>query len=169
MVKLKLLKPDAIPAAIVKARQYRLLNEPNEAESICLDILEIDPDHQDALITLLLSLTDKFTENGLFPSFEQAQAIVGRLNDSHCKSYFGGIIFERRGKYHLQQAGPGSGSVAYDWLHKAMEAFGEALVSCDPENQDTILRWNSCARIINSNPDIKPVDGDNAEMLLDAY
>lgn len=169
MVELKKLNPEAVPAAIVRAKQYRLLNEPNEAESICLDILEIMPDHQDALITLLLSLTDKFAESGLLPSFEQAQGIVDRLDDSHCKFYYSGIIYERRGKHHLRQGGPGSGNVAYEWLHKALEAFSEALESCDPENRDTILRWNSCARIINSHPDVKPVDSDNVEMLLDSY
>ena len=34
---------DAVPAALAKAERYRLLNEPGEAESICLDVLQIDP------------------------------------------------------------------------------------------------------------------------------
>ena len=54
MSDMKKLSRDAIPAALDKARQYRLLNEPAEAESICLDILQADPENQQAIITLLL-------------------------------------------------------------------------------------------------------------------
>ena len=38
-----------MPAALEKALRYRLLNEPVEAESICRDVLEVDPDNQAAL------------------------------------------------------------------------------------------------------------------------
>src|SRR5262245_5730837 len=48
---------DAIPAALAKAERYRLLNEPLEAESICLDVLQIDGANQDAIVMLLLALT----------------------------------------------------------------------------------------------------------------
>ena len=57
---LKTLSPEAVPRALAKAERYRLLNEPGEAESICLDALEVDPDNQEALATLLLALTDQF-------------------------------------------------------------------------------------------------------------
>ena len=60
MFELKLLSKDAVPAALEKAMRYRLLNEPGEAESICLDVLKADPDNQEALVTLLLALTDRF-------------------------------------------------------------------------------------------------------------
>jgi hypothetical protein len=169
MIQLKSLSPEAIPAALVKAKQYRLLNEPNEAESICLDILETDPDHQEALSTLLLALTDKFGESGLTPAFEQAKGIVTRLDDSRSKHYYEGIIFERRGKFHLRQGGPGSGGVAYEWLTRAMESFDMALAESSRENQDTILRWNSCARIMNEHPDVRPFEPERAEMFMDAY
>ena len=86
MLKLKTLKPEAIPSALEKAKRYRLLNEPDGAESICLDILAVAPDHQEALILLLLALTDKFSESGLNPSFEQARDIVTRLDTAYCKS-----------------------------------------------------------------------------------
>ena len=49
MFELKLLSTGAIPAALAQAERYRLLNEPGEAESICLDVLRVDPEHQDAL------------------------------------------------------------------------------------------------------------------------
>lgn len=169
MFELKTLSTEAIPAALVKAKQYRLLNEPNEAESICLDILAISPDHQEALATLLLALTDKFSDSGLEPSFEQARQILERLDTSHCKSYYAGIIYERRAKYHLRQGGPGSGAVAFDWLSKAMAGYHEAMNSCDPDNQDAVLRWNSCIRIMNAYPEVRPIEAESAEMLLDAF
>ena len=169
MVELKTLRAEAVPSALEMAKRYRLLNEPDEAESICLDILAIEPDHQDALITMLLAVTDKFSDGGLQPHFEKAREIVARLSTAYCKSYFTGIIYERRAKYHLKLGAPQSGNMAHAWFTKAMAAYGEALAGCDPDNQDAVLRWNSCARFINSHPDVKPDDTDQSEMLLDAF
>jgi len=169
MIELKSLKPEAISFALEKAKRYRLLGEPEDAESICLDILATEPDNQEALITLLLSLTDKFSHSGLTPSFNQAKEIVVRLDTTYCKSYYMGIIYERRAKFHLKQGGPGAGSSAYEWYIKAMDMFKEALTNCDPKNQDAILRWNSCARILNSNSEVKADESDRQEMLLDSY
>ena len=56
----KVLSLDAVPRALEKAVRYRLLNEPSEAESICLDVLEVDPDNEEAIATLVLALTDQF-------------------------------------------------------------------------------------------------------------
>lgn len=169
MVELKLLTPEAIPSALEKAKRYRLLNEPDEAESICRDILAVAPEHQEALITLLLAVTDKFNEFGLQTLFDEAKQIVAHMDTSYCKFYYTGIIFERRAKFHFKQGGPGSGAVAYDWFAKAMHQYDQALAGCDPDNQDAILRWNSCARFINSHPDLKAFDTGQQEMLLDAY
>lgn len=168
MIELKTLTNEAIPGALEKAERYRLLNEPDEAESICLDILAIAPDHQEALILRLLALTDKFVHNGLNPTFEQAQDIIAQLDSSYCKSYYTGILYERRARYHFKQGGPGSGTVAYDWFAKAMSGYAEALAGCDPDNQDALLRWNSCARFINSHPEARG-DADHPEGLLDAF
>ena len=169
MIELKTITPESIPAALEMAKRYRLLNEADEAESICLDILAIQPDHQDALITLLLALTDKFADSGLTPSFDEAKDVVDRLDSGYCKAYYSGIIYERRAKYHLKQGGMGTGAVAYDWFHKALRAYGEALAGCDPNNQDAVLRWNSCARIINTHPEVKTFDDQHPEGLLDAF
>ncbi len=169
MVELKTIKQENISSALALAKQYRLLNEPDEAESICLDILEVDPNHQDTLITLLLALTDKFDDSGLSPSFDNAKAIVDRLAVPYCKAYYLGIIFERRAKHSLKLGNPGCGTAAYEWFAKALKAYDEALASCDPDNQDAVLRWNSCARIINTNPEVKPDDQNTPEMFLDAF
>lgn len=169
MFELKALTLEAVPSALEKAKRYRLLNEPDEAESICRDILAAAPGHQDALITLLLATTDKFNEFGLQRLFEEAKQIVAQMDTSYCEFYYTGIIFERRAKFHFKQGGPGSGAVAYDWFAKAMQQYDQALAGCDPDNQDAILRWNSCARFMNSHPDLKSFDADQKEMLIDPY
>jgi hypothetical protein len=169
MIELKKLSSEATSSALEKAKQYRLLNEPDETESICMDILAVDPTHQETLITLFLALTDKFVESGLNPSFENAQKVISQMDSDFCKSYYTGILFERRAKFHYKQDTPGSGAVAYDWFAKAMKAFGEALSGCDPDNQDALLRWNSCARFINSHQDLESFGTDQPESMLDSY
>lgn len=169
MIELKPIKPEATPSALEKARQYRLLNEPDEAESICLDILAVNPGHQETLITLLLALTDKFIDSGLNPAFENAKEIISRLDSSYCRSYYMGILNERRAKFHFKQGGPGSTAVAYDWFARAMTSYSEALDGCDPDNQDALLRWNACARFINRHKDLDSFGADHGEMLLDSY
>ena len=79
---LKPLSKEAIPAALEKAHRYRLLNEPVEAESICRDILEIDPENQDALATLFLALTDQLNDH-LGSTVQQAQEILSRIKDEY--------------------------------------------------------------------------------------
>ena len=110
MFALKPLSPEAVPASLEMAKKYRLLNEPDEAESICLDILAVEPGNQEALITLLLAITDKFSEE-LTASFPKAQEIIQKLDTQYCKSYYSGIVYERRAKAHLKQSGPMAGSV----------------------------------------------------------
>jgi hypothetical protein len=169
MVELKTIKPESVTSALEMAKRYRHLNEPDVAESICLDILAVAPENQEALITLLLALTDKFAHGALSPSFESAREVVEKLDSAYCKSYYTGIIFERRAKYHLRKGGMGSGAVAHEWFVKAMDEFDKAMSGCDPDNQDAVLRWNSCVRFINSHPGVKAGDAGRAETPLDAY
>ncbi len=169
MVELKTIKKENVASALELAKKYRLLGEPDEAESICRDILEVEDDNQDTLITLLLALTDKFPSSGLNPVFDQAKEIIERLAEPYCKAYYLGIVYERRAKYHLKQGGPGCGPASYQWFARALDAYNEALESCDPDNQDAVLRWNSCVRIINNNPHVKADDETPSDLLLDAY
>lgn len=168
MFPLKTLSAKSIPSALEMAKRYRMLNETWEAESICQDILAVEPDHQEALIVLLLAFTDHFVHE-LNPAYRQAMETAQRLSDHYCKAYYTGIIYERRAKAHLRKGGPGAGNLAYDWFEKAMASFDLALKGCDPDNQDAVLRWNSCARVINTHPEVKRADVDNQEAFLDSY
>ena len=49
---------------------------------------------------------------------------------------------------HLESRSPvGSGS-AYDWYSRAMEFYEQAEARRQAGNDDALLRWNTCARII---------------------
>lgn len=166
MFKLRTLSREAIPIALEKADRYRLLKEPLEAQSICRDILEIDPQNQQALVTLLLALTDSFKQQ-LNPAFQQAEELLRQLGDQFCKAYYGGIICERRAKVHFERREPGSGQLAYEWFRKAMALYDQALNSCSPGNQDALLRWNTCARVLMQNPQLVPSGDSGGEQMLE--
>jgi tetratricopeptide (TPR) repeat protein len=162
---LKSLSPDAIPRALDKAERYRLLNEPGEAESICRDALEVDPDNQQALVMLLLALTDQFDEHGS-SALSAAREVVDRLRDDYERAYYTGIIFERRAKAQLRHGTRGAGPRAYEWLRQAMEHFERAEAVRPPGNDDAILRWNTCARLIMGDPHLVPPPEETGEPLL---
>jgi tetratricopeptide (TPR) repeat protein len=165
MYELKPLLKTAVPAALEKAKHYRLLNEAVEAESICLDIIEIEPDNQNALIVLLLAQTDQF-EQELSTKFSAARDTLKRLQDDYNVAYYRGIICERRAKFHLHGSTPGSGHIAYDWFRQAMESYEKAMAVRPSGIDDAILRWNTCARILKSHPEVMPSSaGPGQEML----
>jgi len=150
MFELKPLSKEAVPAALEKAMRYRLLNEPAEAESICLDVLRIEPDNQQALVSLLLAMTDRFAK-GYAVGETQIQEVIHRLKDEYERDYYSGIVCERRGKAQLTQGSPGSGFAAYEWFSEAMHWYEKAETIRPPGNDDALLRWNACARMIMRN------------------
>ena len=150
MFDLKLLSEEAIPAALEKAERYRLLNEPAEAESICLDVLKADPENQKALITLLLAMTDRFGK-GYGVSDTQAKGLLSRVKGEYERAYYSGILAERRAKARLAQGTPGAKFYAYDGFRDAMSWFEKAEALRPPGHDDALLRWNTCARIITQN------------------
>ena len=150
LFELKPLSREAIPAALEKAVHYRLLNEPGEAESICLDVLRVEPDNQRALIILLLAMTDRFAK-GYAVGDTQIQEVLGRLQDEYERAYYSGIVCERRAKARLGQGSPGSGFAAYEWFRDAISWYEKAEAIRPAGNDDAILRWNTCARMIMQN------------------
>ena len=161
----KTLSPEAVPRALAKAERYRLLNEPGEAESICRDALEVEPDNQDALVTLLLALTEQFGD-GASTSVAEAWKAVERLRDEYERAYYTGILYERRAKARLAQGAPGCGARSYEWLREAMSWYEKAEAIRPPTNDDAILRWNTCARLIMRDPHLVPGVEERGEPLL---
>jgi hypothetical protein len=149
MLDLKPLSKDAIESALSKAERYRLLNEPTEAESICLDVLEVDPDNQPARIMLLLALSDQFADGS--GAATRAQQIAAELTGEYERLYYSGLVAERRAKAHMQRGGLAA-DAAYEWLMDALEYFERAEQIRAPGNDDAILRWNACVRLLRQNP-----------------
>jgi hypothetical protein len=153
MPELKSIQHEAIPAAIEKAVRYRLLNEPREAESICRDVLRADAENQDALAHLLLALTDQFgREFGV--DLQKAQEILPRFHGMYERAYYAGVILERWGKAMLSKGA--AGYAALDWIRQAMKSYEQAEALRPPDNDDAILRWNTCARVLNRDDRLGP-------------
>jgi hypothetical protein len=161
---LKKLTAAAIPAAIERAERYRLLNEPALAESICLDILDVDPDNPRTLVILLLSLTDQFAES-IGVKLDQTRELLRRLPDEYQKAYYGGIICEREARACLRRASPGAGPAAYERLLDAMRLYEEAERIRPPGSDEALFRWNTCARTIMSEHLEPPPVDDSTPML----
>ncbi len=153
----KPLSREALEPALAKADRYRFLNEPAEAESIALDILATDPGHQRALTTLLLAITDQFFRE-LGPNVPRAVALLPRLEGDYAQAYYRGMIAERRAKALLIRAAPGSGETVFEGLREAMDCYEAAEKIRPAGNDDAILRWNACARLISSRKDLHPAE-----------
>ena len=154
MFTLKPISRDSVDGALGKAERYRLLNEPHEAESICRDVLAVDPANRQARVSLILALTDEISqEPGAFAS---AMVAVSSLESAYDRAYYSGIAWERRAKAYRDSGGPGSSGYIYDWFAKALGFFEEAERLRPGGNDDAILRWNTCVRFLESHKDIAP-------------
>jgi hypothetical protein len=161
MFTLKHLTMAGIPAALDKAEQYRLLNQPWAAESICWDITSIDASNQRATRTKILSQTDQFgTDSG---AVRRAREALTNLTDPYEKAYYAGLIAERHAKSSLDHRSPGSRHIAYDEFREAMDWYEKAEAIRPAGDDDAILRWNTCARLLNQSPHIAPRSEEMAE------
>lgn len=163
--KIKKISTDAIPRAMSKAQRYRLLNEPRESESICRDILAVDVGNQEAVIMLLLSITDQFPKMAVTP--DQAKEILSQLEGEFERAYYGGVIAERWGKA-MHESGYTS-SDTYELFSRAMSLYEQAQTLAPSGNEDAVLRWNTCVRIIER-CDLHPADREaNASFEMEAF
>ncbi len=143
---LKTITAGGLEAAAARAEHYRLLNQPKLAQSICHDILEVDPDNQRALIALVLAMSDEFAIGGA--SVNGAKGYANKLTNEYQRHYYTGIIVERQAR-SLMARGP-SAAFAYNTFQEAMEYFEKAEEVRPEDVDDAILRWNACVRTIRS-------------------
>jgi tetratricopeptide (TPR) repeat protein len=153
--KLKRLEHKNLDDAIAMARHYRDLNQPEEAESICRDILEVSPDHEEAWRTLGLALTDRFPKDWVH-LFDEAIAAFGRLKSHYDRVYYSGVAWERFAKAQLEAGGAHNAIHAFE---EAMQRFEEAERLGDKDSPDPILRYNRCVRAITTHPDLVRASG----------
>src|SRR5690348_18470491 len=97
---LKRILPSGIEAALQKADKYRELNQAGEAESICRDVLAVDPEHQLGLRILGLAITDQFgPASGV--RFDEAERVFARLRDPYERAFYRALGYERQAKAQL--------------------------------------------------------------------
>jgi len=156
MFKLKPIEKDAIPRALSKAERYRLLNEPREAESICRDILAIDPSNNDATVCLVLALTDLF--EGEHVAASEVRPLVATLKSDYERAYYAGMVEERWSKAMIK-AGHQPSRVD-EFIRAAMDHFAAAESLAPASNDDAVLRWNACVRFIQHHHITPPAESD---------
>ena len=145
MLELKPISKESIPKALIRAKHYRLLNEPWQAESICRDILKVEPNHQLAVLYLILAITDQFGSVNS-SSFPEAKGLCAQLTSEYEQLYYRGIISERLGKATLSRTSPRVKYIAYEHYRSAMAFYEKAEKIGPSDNQDAVLRWNACIR-----------------------
>ncbi len=163
---IKAISSGGIAAALKKANRYRLLNDSVAAESICLDVLALDPSQLDALVMHVLSITDQFP-TGHAEDLSRAGGAVDRLTDSYQNAYYHGVICERWANSLLKRRLPRGAEMAYDWIEKALGWYAKAEALASPGNDEAILRWNTCVRMLHRNPNIKPREAEPWEPSLE--
>jgi tetratricopeptide (TPR) repeat protein len=147
---LKTLLPHNLEAAIAKAAHYRDLNHPEEAESICRDVIDVDPHNQLAWRLLGLAITDRFGR-GEVALLEAAIGAFERLTDEYDRDYHRGVAWERAAKAHLEKGEAHSAVTAFEHA-LALFAHAEKL---RPDSPDPILRWNRCVRLLSGHPSLR--------------
>jgi hypothetical protein len=146
MPALKPLAPESVAGALRKAAQYRLLGEPCEAESICLDVLAAEPRNHEARVMLVLSLTDQFRVD--LSQIERATRLAAEFEGRYERAYYSGIVRERLGKAQLTRGGTGSDGYATSAIREAMALYERAERVRPAGNDDALLRWNACVRTL---------------------
>jgi len=164
MFTLKPISRDSVDGSLAKAERYRLLNEPNEAESICRDILAVDPANRLARVSLILALTDQIHHDTSV--FSSAVTAISGLEAAYDRAYYSGLAWERRAKaFHLVGGHRATGCV-YEWLVKALDLFEEAERLRPAGNDDSILRWNACVRFLDRHKELRPKTEEIPEPIL---
>lgn len=151
-LKLKTISKSGIPQAITKAEMYRYLDEPEETESICRDILAVEADNQVVLRMLGLAMADQFC-GGSSDRCLEAESVFQSLADPYERLYYTGLLHERKAKAQLRAGEPLR--ILVPLLENAMVCFEQAEKIRPQDNDDSILRWNRCVRLLQNLPSIE--------------
>ena len=100
-------------------------------------------------------------------SASAATELIAHLTGDYERLYYSGIVCERMAFAKLHLATHASGHLAYDWFMRAMEHYEEAAEVRPAGNDDAILRWNTCARVVNSRSDVHAGHDEPAHTLLE--
>lgn len=150
---LKTISKSGIARALAKAEMFRFVNQPGETESICRDVLAADPDNQTATALLGLALADQFCAT-VSDRCAEAGRIIQSLKDPYERLYYTGVLNERRAKVQMHAGRPRH--VLAPLLEQAMACYEKAEKIRPEGNDDTILHWNRCARLLEGLHEVQP-------------
>jgi len=139
-----------LATAVTLAKHYRDLNQPEEAESICRDILVVAPENDDALRTLGLAMTDRFP-SAWMTLFDDACAAFAKLKSDYERVYYTGVAWERYAKAQLEA---GRAHNAIHAFEEAITRFEQADKLCSPDDPLPVLHYNRCVRALTQHPEI---------------
>ena len=143
---------NCIAQAISKAELYRYLAEPEETESICRDILAVEGDNQAAQRMLGLAISDQLS-GGRLERWSEAESVFQSLTDPYERFYYTGLLHERRVKAQVRAGQPLRTLVPL--IENAMLCFEQAEKIRPPDNDEALLRWNRCVRLLQSLPRVE--------------
>jgi tetratricopeptide (TPR) repeat protein len=147
---LKPLAAKNLKAAVTLAKHYRDLNQPEEAESICRDVLTVAPDDEDAWRTLGLALTDRFP-SAWMTLFDEACAAFAKLSSEYERVYYTGVAWERFAKAQLAV---GREQNAIHAFEEALARFARAEELGPSDEPSPILHYNHCVRALTTHPEL---------------
>jgi len=150
--KLKTISKNGIAQAIAKGELYRYLAEPEETESICRDILAVEGDNQAALRMLGLAISDQLC-GGRLDRWPEAESVFQSLTDPYDRFYYTGLLHERRAKAQVRAGQPLRTLVPL--IENAMLCFEQAEKIRPPDNDEALLRWNRCVRLLQNLPRVE--------------
>ena len=155
------LKPitiQAVPRALELAERYRLLNEPEQAASICHDVLAVEPENATARLTLFLAITEQFGHRR-GTQLQDADAVANLIGGEYEHAYYLGMARERWARTELRKNS--HLNLVRDFLVRAMDKYEEAEASRPVGNDDALLRWNACARLLAKVPGLQEREHDH--------
>jgi hypothetical protein len=164
--KLKAITREGVAAALQKAHRYRVLNDSAAAESICLDVLAVEPENVEAIVMHVLAITDQF-DAGRAEDVKRAEAAVAGLKDEYKNAYYSGIICERWAKSLLKRNVPRGEEIAFEFIDRAFGYYAKAEKLRSAGNDEAILRWNACVRLLAANPKVKARAAESYEPALE--
>ena len=148
---LKSLSPKAIPGALGLASDSRQGGQSQTCESICLDVLQAEPGNQEALRLLVLSHADRFDAESTEHEMAARDA-QSRLTGEYDRAFYDAYILHRSAQVAIASGSPSSARVVYALLARAMASYEDAERSRPEGNDDAILLWNACQRLMQATP-----------------
>jgi tetratricopeptide (TPR) repeat protein len=149
-IELKPLAEKNLDAAVALAKHYRDLNQPDDAESICRDVLAVSPEDVDARRTLGLALTDRFP-TAWMTLFDEACAAFARLPSEFERVYYTAIAWERYAKAQLEAGREHNAIHAFE---EALGRFEQAERLAPKDDPAPVLHYNRCVRALTTHPDL---------------